>query len=508
MYDVNSRFDNLSAYRLADKWARDRLMMVQDLYNFSGTANVWNGRILWVDENTILVPKHCLDVNNLLVSTNLYIVSWPQLMPDNTDYSATTDNMVDDGNMEHSGITDWGSPGTPVVEAKATDVKRSGTQAYHIQSDAANEGLNQDLSNDGVGTDYYVGFDYSVIMGNVKLELLNDASAVIQTVTKGATCPDRIVNGGFGVDSNWTKGTGWTIAAGVASSDGTQIADADLDQDTAYLTVGKVYRVKFTVSGYVAGNVTAVVGSAEGTDRAANGTYIQDITCTVAGVARIRADLNFVGNVDDVEYREISNAWFEEYRTCYEVPTGSTGITVQAVSNAANDDFYIDKIIVHKSLVDNGGMEGTYSGGIAPGWTAEGTITGTKDITYYQSGTASQKIVADAANEGIISTATITTVVDTGYTVIAYVYVTSGAVAMVIDQTTDITRVLPTTIGAWEKHCLTFIADSTTTKIKIISSGAAATFYVDDVAMITLDSAAPSTNTVKSQADSFETSSY
>ena len=49
----------------------------------------------------------------------------------------------------------------------------------------------------------------------------------------------------FATDSNWTKGTGWTISNGVASSDGSQTSNSNLYQ-TVY-TVGKVYKTKIKV---------------------------------------------------------------------------------------------------------------------------------------------------------------------------------------------------------------------------------------------------------------------
>lgn len=112
---------------------------------------------------------------------------------------------------------------------------------------------------------------------------------------------EEILNGAFAADSGWTKGTGWTIAAGVASSDGTQVADADLTQTPATALVeGTSYVVIFTVSSYSAGNVTAVVGETEGTNRAANGTFTQTIVAGSGADVDIRADLDFVGDIDNV----------------------------------------------------------------------------------------------------------------------------------------------------------------------------------------------------------------
>ena len=112
-------------------------------------------------------------------------------------------------------------------------------------------------------------------------------------------------NGTFTTDTIWTKGTGWTIAAGVASSDGTQSADSDLTQ-TLTCTINKTQNISFTVSGYSAGNVACVFDGTEViADKAANGTYTTSVLAESATPdIDIRADLDFIGNIDNVSVRE------------------------------------------------------------------------------------------------------------------------------------------------------------------------------------------------------------
>ena len=61
-------------------------------------------------------------------------------------------------------------------------------------------------------------------------------NGLIQTV--GYFGNNLVTNGTFDTDSDWVKGTGWTISNGVASSDGSQTSNSNLYQ-TVY-TVGKV----------------------------------------------------------------------------------------------------------------------------------------------------------------------------------------------------------------------------------------------------------------------------
>lgn len=144
---------------------------------------------------------------------------------------------------------------------------------------------------------------------------LNQPGHVIIAVTAyGAAAvassvgPDFITNGAFASDTAWTKGTGWTIAAGVANCDGTQIADSDLSQDPGF-EAGKTYIVTFTTT-RSAGTVTLVVGGTVGTARSTANTFNETI---VAGssdtLLAFRADSDFVGTIDNVSISEQSTGF-------------------------------------------------------------------------------------------------------------------------------------------------------------------------------------------------------
>jgi len=83
------------------------------------------------------------------------------------------------------------------------------------------------------------------------------------------------------------------------------VANTDLTQSIG-TTFGNTYEVEFTVSNYSAGNVVAVVGNLEGTDRAANGTFIEIISSGAGTDIDIRGDLDFVGDIDDVIVRKVN----------------------------------------------------------------------------------------------------------------------------------------------------------------------------------------------------------
>ncbi|MAE84054.1 MAG: hypothetical protein CMB80_15030 [Flammeovirgaceae bacterium] len=114
---------------------------------------------------------------------------------------------------------------------------------------------------------------------------------------------NAVVNGTFAADTDWTKGTGWTISSEVASTDASQVGDSDLTQ--ALGVQNENWWVQFVVSAYVAGNVTPVIGTQEGTDRAANGTFAEIITVGAGTDLDIRADVDGDLSVDSVVARKL-----------------------------------------------------------------------------------------------------------------------------------------------------------------------------------------------------------
>lgn len=119
---------------------------------------------------------------------------------------------------------------------------------------------------------------------------------------------DLVTNGSFVTDTDWGKGPGWSISGGVASSDASQSADSDLTQSLS-LVNGNTYEVTFTISNFVAGNVTPVAADTEGTDRSANGTFTENLIAVAGGDVDIRADLDFDGDIDDVSVKLANVSW-------------------------------------------------------------------------------------------------------------------------------------------------------------------------------------------------------
>jgi hypothetical protein len=121
--------------------------------------------------------------------------------------------------------------------------------------------------------------------------------------------PELVTNGVFSADANWTKGTGWTIAAGVATK-AAGVSSLLSQVLAAPLVTGKIYELVYTITARTAGAVApslsggATVG---GTVRNAVGTYTQELTATANHTSlNITADSSFAGSLDNISLRLIS----------------------------------------------------------------------------------------------------------------------------------------------------------------------------------------------------------
>jgi hypothetical protein len=113
-----------------------------------------------------------------------------------------------------------------------------------------------------------------------------------------ADLADLVTNGTFAADTDWTKGTGWTISAEKANK-GAGVA-SDLSQTPTKIIEGQAYYATFTVSSRTAGTVTLKIGNTSGTARSTNATFSEYIIAGSDGTIKFSADSTFDGKIDDV----------------------------------------------------------------------------------------------------------------------------------------------------------------------------------------------------------------
>ena len=95
---------------------------------------------------------------------------------------------------------------------------------------------------------------------------------------------ELITNGDFATDTNWTKGTGWSISGGTANCDGTQTGNTNLNNSSNNGIVNnKFYKIVYTISNYVSGSIRIKAGNqGYGVYHSSNGTYTQYIKAQVS----------------------------------------------------------------------------------------------------------------------------------------------------------------------------------------------------------------------------------
>ena len=116
---------------------------------------------------------------------------------------------------------------------------------------------------------------------------------------------EAITNGDFSTDSDWSKGTSWTISGGSANC---SFISTSPNLDQTALTIDKFYKVTLEVSGMTQGTLSVRLGGASGNQIIninSNGTYTAYGTAGGA-TFRLRAQNSFDGSVDNVSVKEVS----------------------------------------------------------------------------------------------------------------------------------------------------------------------------------------------------------
>lgn len=138
-------------------------------------------------------------------------------------------------------------------------------------------------------------------------ETLGTESAAIQ-VYVSTPVQSYVDNGDFASDTIWTKGSGWSIGAGVATATGA-ISTAISQTSPKTVTSGRAYRVTYTIT-RSAGGLIPSIGGANGTERTASGTYTEIV---IAGSTQTIAFTGngFTGTLDTVTIENIDTTGFQ-----------------------------------------------------------------------------------------------------------------------------------------------------------------------------------------------------
>jgi hypothetical protein len=122
---------------------------------------------------------------------------------------------------------------------------------------------------------------------------------VLPVPTEGS---EEITNGGFDTDSDWTKGTGWTISGGKANASATT---GQLYQSTN-TTTNTLYKIEYTISNYVSGTYNFLLRGTSTPSFSGNGTFTIYLTSGSGSNSNFIIDgvSSFTGSIDNISVKE------------------------------------------------------------------------------------------------------------------------------------------------------------------------------------------------------------
>ena len=132
----------------------------------------------------------------------------------------------------------------------------------------------------------------------------------VQEVSNGSFSQEgaeEVTNGDFATDSDWTKGSGWTISGGKANASATT---GQLYQATT-TSVNTKYKIEYTISNYVSGSYNFLLRGTSTATFSGNGTFTVYITSGSGGNSNFIIDgvSSFTGSIDNVSVKEVLQDW-------------------------------------------------------------------------------------------------------------------------------------------------------------------------------------------------------
>tara|TARA_B100001758_G_scaffold246954_1_gene263337 strand:- start:1075 stop:3162 length:2088 start_codon:yes stop_codon:yes gene_type:complete len=142
--------------------------------------------------------------------------------------------------------------------------------------------------------------------GNTLTNQIDSSTSYYRTHLEYVNAEDNIIiNGTFDTDTDWGKGTGWSIntTTKIAECDGSQSAGTQLTQTGLSFTNGVTYKVTYTLT-VSAGSVKAAFRggtSVDGASRTTSGTYTENLVALTGNNSfRMIANTDFIGTVDNI----------------------------------------------------------------------------------------------------------------------------------------------------------------------------------------------------------------
>ncbi len=153
---------------------------------------------------------------------------------------------------------------------------------------------------------------------------------------------ELITNGDFATDSDWAKGTGWTISGGKGIATNTSIDS--IYQDV--LTLSKSYKVSFKILSIENGSLKIGIGINFSQEFTEVGTYTYYGTPLNDGLLRITPSNGTNATIDNVSVKEVRNADFTFDRNSTATRVNKEGlIETVAIDTPRLDYPFIDGVV-------------------------------------------------------------------------------------------------------------------------------------------------------------------
>ena len=148
---------------------------------------------------------------------------------------------------------------------------------------------------------------------------------------------ELVVNGDFATDTDWNKGSNWSISGSKATSD----ASGLMQQSTSELTFGKTYKTSFEITEYTSGGVKLYSGSGSDTPSYKTSLGVHIAFFVANGNTTSFYSNSFIGSIDNVSVKEVltANADFDFTRASTATRINSQGLIETVASNVPRLDY-------------------------------------------------------------------------------------------------------------------------------------------------------------------------
>lgn len=204
------------------------------------------------------------------------------------------------------------------------------------------------------------------------VEKLDSRSSLVQTFKSKKDAKYRVVlrdtvadvtNGAFASDASWTKGTGWTIASGVA--DATGAISTALTQAVSGLVPGASYVVTVTTTRDAGGLLISLGGGTAGTEITDADTHSQTIVAGSTNSLLAFTGNGFTGTIDDVSITPSIAYSLADAVAVVELLKNAEGATMRTVTSDGAETIP-GTLAVTGAITATGGVVGNVAGVVTP----------------------------------------------------------------------------------------------------------------------------------------------